>query len=359
MRLSDIQIFDGSKPDIFLDWKFRMLDKLRYNADHFTGTNNEEREGFKIAYIVSRLGGEASTQTLWRRQYKPYCSTTELLDHLTDLYGIHPEIAKDMCRQEFNKVEQAPEQSFDDFYRAFIKYSVFRNEDDLVHEMERKVNSALRKVLLPLPEDFTSLPAITKWLKKVDYRHRAAKQLKQDEEKLEREQKLKQYRKQVVKTEKALAQQRQERIRKEEEAAQRRRQEKRIQARDEKAFQEVEAQHQRRLKDIQAREERAKLTDQQKQNKQAEQARQQKQNAVAFGEKKLVKKQSSKSRKGPEIAARSHDEIYSVQIAAALQHQHNVDDVKCIGLPASYESCDEAFFPTSYWSNDDAWIAIA
>ena len=80
--------------------------------------------------------------------------------------------------------------------------------------------------------------------------------MKQDEEKLEREQKLKQYRKQVAKTEKALTQQRQERIRKEEEAAQRRRQEKRIQARDEKAFQEVEAQHQRRLKDIQAREER-------------------------------------------------------------------------------------------------------
>ena len=150
-----------------------MLDKLRCNADHFAGTENSE--GFKIAYIVSRLGGEASTQTLWRRQYKPYRSTTELLDHLTDLYGIHPEIAKDMCRQEFNKVEQAPEQSFDEFYRAFVKYSVFRNEDDLVHEMERKVNPALRKVLLPLPEDFTSLPAITKWLKKVDYRHRAAK----------------------------------------------------------------------------------------------------------------------------------------------------------------------------------------
>ena len=276
-----------------------------------------------------------------------------------------------MCRQEFNKVEQAPEQSFDEFYRAFVKYSVFRNEDDLVHEMEKKINPALRKVLLPLPENFTSLPAITKWLKKVNYRHRAAKQLKQNEEKLEPKQKLKQYRKQVAKTEKALVQQRQERIQKKE-AAQRRRHEKRIQARDEKAFQEVEAQHQRRLKDIQAREERvreeqAKLTRQQEQEERvklvnqqaeqaqrAEQARQSKQQAVASGEKKLVKKQPSKNRKGPEIAARSHDEIYSVQIAAALQHQHNVDDVKCTGLPASYESCDEAFFPTSYWSSNDA-----
>ena len=337
-----------------------MLDKLRYNADHFAGTENSE--GFKIAYIVSRLGGEASTQTLWRRQYKPYCSVTELLDHLTDLYGIHPEIAKDICRQEFNKVEQAPEQSFDEFYRAVVKYSVFRkDEDDLVHEMEKKVNPALRKVLLPLPEDFTSLPVMTKWLKKVDYRHRAAKQLKQDEEKREQERKLKQYRKQMVKVEQAQAQQRQERNRKEEEAAQRRRQEKRIQARDEKAFQDVQAQHQRRLKDIQAREERvreeqtkladqqaesaqrAELTRQQK-HEQAEQARQSKQEAVARGEKKLVKKQSSKSKKtvNPETTARSHDEIYSVQIAAALQHQHNVDDVKCTGLPASYESCGDA-----------------
>ena len=328
MRLPDIQIFDGSKPDVFLDWKLRMLDKLRYNADHFVGTENSE--GFKIAYIVSRLGGEASTQTLWRRQYNPYRSITELLDHLTDLYEIQPEIAEDICRQEFNKIEQGPEQSFDEFYRAFVKYSVFRkDEDDLVHEMEKKVNPALRKVLLPLPEHFTSLPAMTKWLKRVDYRHRAAKQRKQDEEKLEREQKLKQYRKQVAKTEKALAQQRQELIRKEEEA-QRRRQEKRIQARDEKAFQEVETQHQRRLKDIQAREERAK-------EERAKLAHQQEQEAAARNEKKLAKKQSSKSKKGSEIAARSHDEIYSVQIAAALQHQNDVDD-----------SCDEAFSPASY-----------
>ena len=64
MRLPDIQIFDGSKPDVFLDWKLRMLNKLRYNADHFTGTTDEDREDFKIAYIVSRLGEEASTQTL-------------------------------------------------------------------------------------------------------------------------------------------------------------------------------------------------------------------------------------------------------------------------------------------------------
>ena len=257
MRLSDIQIFNDSKPDVFLDWKLRMLDKLRYNADHFTRTTDEDRKGFTIVYIILRLGGEASTQTLWRRQYKSYRSITKLLDHLTDLYEIHPEIAKDICRQEFNKVKQVSKQSFDEFYRAFIKYSVFCNQDDedLLHEMKRKVNPALCKVLLSLSEDFTSRPIMTKWLKKVNYRHRAAKQLKQNEEKLKREQKLKQYRKQIVKTEKTLTQQRQERIQKEK-VAQHRRHEKRIQARDEKAFQEVQTQHQRRFKDIQPKEER-------------------------------------------------------------------------------------------------------
>ena len=100
----------------------------------------------------------------------------------------------------------------------------------------------------------------------------------------------------------------------------------------------------------QKQKERIKLTRQQKRNEQAEQTRQSKQQVVAFDEKKLVKKQSSKSKKtvNSETIARSHDEIYSVQIAAALQHQHNVDDVKCTGLSASYESCDEAFFFTSY-----------
>ena len=71
-----------------------------------------------------------------------------------------------MCRQEFNKIEQASKQSFDEFYRAFVKYTIFRkNKDDLMHEMKEKVNSALRKVLLPLSENFTSLPAMTKRLK--------------------------------------------------------------------------------------------------------------------------------------------------------------------------------------------------
>ena len=93
------------------------------------------------------------------------------------------------------------------------------------------------------------------------------------------------------------------------------------------------------------------MIDQQaKQAQRAEQARQSKQQAVAFDEKKLVKKQSSKNKKAvnSKIAARSHDEIYNVQIIVVLQHQHNVDDVKCIGLFASYESCDETFFLASY-----------
>ena len=99
------------------------------------------------------------------------------------------------------------------------------------------------------------------------------------------------------------------------------------------------------------------MIDQQKQNKRAELTRQQnqeatardekkqtrqlKQEVVARDEKKLIKKQSSKSRKGSKIAARSHDEIYNVQIIVVLQHQYDVDDVKCIGLFASYESCND------------------
>ena len=66
----------------------------------------------------------------------------------TDLYEIHSKIIKDICRQEFNKVEQASKQSFNEFYCAFVKYSIFRNKDDLIYEMRRKVNSTLRKVFL-------------------------------------------------------------------------------------------------------------------------------------------------------------------------------------------------------------------
>ena len=64
MRLLDIQIFDDLKFDVFLDWKLRILDKLRYNVDYFTRTIDENRKDFKIIYIISELSGEASIQTL-------------------------------------------------------------------------------------------------------------------------------------------------------------------------------------------------------------------------------------------------------------------------------------------------------
>ena len=72
----------------------------------------------------------------------------KLLDHLTDLYKIHPKIIKAICRQEFNKVEQALKQSFNEFYCTFVKYFVFCKDDkkNFLHEMKRKVNSTLCKV---------------------------------------------------------------------------------------------------------------------------------------------------------------------------------------------------------------------
>ena len=163
MQLSDIQIFDDSKLHVFLNWKLLMLNKFCYNVDHFTKTIDEDRESFKITYIISRLSKKANTQTLWRRQYKLYRLTTKLLNHLTDLYKILSKIIKDICRQKFNKIEQVLKQSFDEFYRAFMKYSTFRkNENVLLNEMKKKVNSTLRKIFFLLLENFSSLSTMTK-----------------------------------------------------------------------------------------------------------------------------------------------------------------------------------------------------
>ena len=74
-----------------------MLDKLAYNADYYSS------ESFKLAYVISRLGGEAAKYiTLKRRQksqplkgqksqlsIKLGCYTYitgELLDQLSNLY---------------------------------------------------------------------------------------------------------------------------------------------------------------------------------------------------------------------------------------------------------------------------------
>ena len=66
-----------------------------------------------------------------------------MLNHLINLYEIRSKTVKSICKQEFKKIEQSSKQFFDEFYCVFIKYLIFRDENNLMYEMKRKVNSTL------------------------------------------------------------------------------------------------------------------------------------------------------------------------------------------------------------------------
>ena len=66
----------------FDDWKLRIQDKLTHNSDHYPS------ESFKVAYVMTCLGGEASMHTTLKRRQKSL-SSNELLDMLSDFYRLH------------------------------------------------------------------------------------------------------------------------------------------------------------------------------------------------------------------------------------------------------------------------------
>ena len=116
----------------------RMQDKLNHNDNHYP------LESFKIAYIIARLGGEASQHVSIRRRYRSYSTVNELLDHLVDLYEVPLLIIKDTNWRAFEKITQG-NQSFLDFYRVFMKFaSRYAFEANLIRHLARK--SELRSI---------------------------------------------------------------------------------------------------------------------------------------------------------------------------------------------------------------------
>ena len=94
-KLPDPPVFTGNGHVLFDDWKMRIQDKLAHNGDHYP------TESFKIAYIITRLGGDASGHVSTRRRFMSYDSVDGLLDHLTDLYEVPLDIVRLMHRRTY------------------------------------------------------------------------------------------------------------------------------------------------------------------------------------------------------------------------------------------------------------------
>ena len=61
----------------------RIQDKLAHNGDHYP------TESFKIAYIITRLGGDARGHVSTRRRFTSYESVDDLLDTVNNSVRRH------------------------------------------------------------------------------------------------------------------------------------------------------------------------------------------------------------------------------------------------------------------------------
>ena len=78
----------------------RIQDKLTHNGDHYL------TESFKIAYVITRLGGEAARFTSLRRRQRPYSSVSDLLNHLSDSYEKSLSMVQQEYRHAYEKLQQ-------------------------------------------------------------------------------------------------------------------------------------------------------------------------------------------------------------------------------------------------------------
>ena len=153
-----------------------MNDKLQANVDHF------DNENTCIAYVISRLGGDAAEHIFARRRHDAshsYISTYELFEHLEGIYDDQNKNRK--CRREYNALRQA-EKSFNVFYFDFMKLFSYLGYDDrtLMNDLQDKINNRLQDALSICPEDFTTLHRLKSFLQSVNNRQRANYQLRSE-----------------------------------------------------------------------------------------------------------------------------------------------------------------------------------
>ncbi len=173
-KFPDSPIFTGTGESTWKSWTTKISDKLDANADHYP------TEKLRIAYVTSRLGGDADEQTYAKRRIdalSPYLSLTKLLEHLNGIYDDQDRNRK--CRREYNALKQS-NKPFSSFYSEFTKIFSFLGYDDrtLMDDLQNKINNRLQDALSVCLIEFSSLDKLKTFLQRVNNKQRANYQLR-------------------------------------------------------------------------------------------------------------------------------------------------------------------------------------
>ena len=159
-RLPDPPVFTGTNSVPFDDWKMRIQDKLTHNGDHFL------TDAFKIAYVVARLGGEASHHVSIRRRYRSYPTTDALLNHLSNIYEVPLSIIRQTHQRTYSRMSQGS-QPFLKFYGDFMIYveyeSNFKDTNDIIRDLREKSELRLCDAFTIYERDWT-IPQLKEYI---------------------------------------------------------------------------------------------------------------------------------------------------------------------------------------------------
>ncbi len=168
-KLPDPPMFTNGIDPTWEDWVAKILEKILVNGDHFPTSESQ------VAYISSRIGGEASGHTLNRRRLgatKPYTSSQDILKHLQEIY-------EDGNREESATIShraltQVNNQTFQEFYHEFVRLGeiIGATNQQLRTDLKQKVVPRLRSAI-HIHDPFTDLRSLKNYLKHVDLSQRA------------------------------------------------------------------------------------------------------------------------------------------------------------------------------------------
>ena len=139
-KLPDPPLFVNGEAPTWDDWSGKIQDKLEINHDHY------DSERAKIAYILSRLGGEAAEHTYARKNSKsnnPYVTADEMLSELSEIYE---DVDRENTYREQYKLLVQGISSFVKFYSEFKRLfsHLSYNERQLMVDLKDKLSSRLR-----------------------------------------------------------------------------------------------------------------------------------------------------------------------------------------------------------------------
>ncbi len=177
VKLPNSLIFIETDDSIWKTWNIKIADKLDVNANHYS------TEKIRIAYVISRLEGDADQQIYAKRRVDAlsfYQSLSELLKHLKEIYEDQNLIRK--CRRKYVALKQL-NKFFSSFYSEFTRIFSFLNYDDvtLMNDIQNKINNRLQNALSVCFIEFSSLDKLKIFLQDVNNKQRVNYQLRDEQ----------------------------------------------------------------------------------------------------------------------------------------------------------------------------------